>query len=140
MRIVTWSDEMALGIAEIDADHAALLKIVQDIEAALCSSKDQPDLHEKVVHLFRFADEHFTREDGLMDRLPPQKYAEHIDAHRQMHVGFLARIAGLCNRTAFGDGVEGFSGSDKTTLTDLVLEMVSTDREMTDHLAEEGLI
>jgi len=139
-RKIVWTDEMALGIEEIDADHASLLKIVQDIDAVLASPRHQGDLHSRIVHLFRFADQHFSHEDTWMDRLPADKYADHIEAHRRMHNAFLSRLAGISNRTASPDGFQEPTGSFEIMLTDMVLEMVSTDRQMVECLRAENLI
>ena len=140
MRIVKWSEDLALGIEHIDADHAKLLLIVQEIDAMLTAPSAARDFHDRIVRLFRFADEHFSREDTLMDRLPVDKYGEHIEAHRQMHVAFLSRIAGISNRSSTGDDFREPAASAKALLTELVVEMVATDRLMVDHLIAEGVI
>lgn len=140
MRIAEWTDDLALGIDQIDADHANLLRIVRDIDAALASSTTPPDIHDRIVHLFRFADEHFNREDTLMDRLPQAKYQDHIDSHRRLHMAFLSRLAGLSNRTLDGSALHEQTAGTGALLAELVLEMVSVDRVMVDHLVAEGVI
>ena len=138
MRIVEWTDDLALGIEQIDDDHATLLKIAREIDGMLTNPQRQHDLHARMVRLFRFADEHFTREDTLMDQLPQDKYRNHIAAHRALHVAFLSRIATLSNRGP-GEYRAGQQLADESVLTDLIVEMLSTDREMVDHLMAERL-
>ena len=140
MRIVKWTDDLALGVEQIDADHAKLLKIVQEIDAMLTAALPSRNFHDRIVRLFRFADEHFSREDTLMDRLPPAKYREHIDAHRRMHIAFLSRIAGISNRSSTGDDFREPATSAQALFTDLLVEMVETDRVMIEHLTAEGAI
>jgi hemerythrin-like metal-binding protein len=140
LRIVEWTDDMALGVDQIDADHADLLKIVQETDRILLTAKAPRNLHTRIVHLFRFADEHFSREDTLMDRLPTTKYGTHVSTHRQMHVAFLTRIAGISNSTTDGCDFTPPAGNTRSLFTDMLLEMVSIDREMVEHLASEGLI
>jgi len=140
MRIVEWTEDLALGVEQIDADHAKLLKIVQEIDAMLTASAAPPNFHDRILRLFRFSDEHFSREDTLMDRLPLAKYREHIDTHRRMHVAFLARIAGISNRSTTGDDFREPAASAQALFTDLLVEMVETDRVMIEHLIAEGAI
>ena len=140
MRIVEWTDDLALGIDEIDADHARLLATVQELDRMMMAAAPPRDFHDRIVRLFRFADEHFSREDTLMDLLPAEKYRDHVNAHRQMHVAFLSRIAGISNRSTDGGDFREPAASAKALLTELVVEMVETDRKMAEFLRAERAI
>jgi len=126
-----------LGIREIDNDHAALSRMIAEIGKLLHNQNYFDDIRDKAVRLFRFADEHFTREDTMMDALPYTKYAGHIDTHKKLHMSFLSQIAGMSNCAPNSrDVVLKYT----QILSDILDEMVSTDRDMVNILIAEGVL
>ena len=83
-----WSLEYELGLGEIDSQHASLLAWVarayQDIEAEAGSKEAKYSLEE----FEQYVTAHFVAEEAYMQEL---RFSG-LDAHRQMHQRFLARI------------------------------------------------
>jgi hemerythrin-like metal-binding protein len=139
MTITTSSKLTGLGIREIDSDHEILARMVGEIHDSLHSRVYNDYIRDRAVRLFRFADEHFTREDTLMDMLAPEKYGEHINSHKKLHMTFLGQIAGMSNRLSVAGESRAALARIADTLAEILEEMVTVDKDMVRFLFAEGI-
>ena len=89
--LLTWIDEYALGIEEVDEDHQALIKLINDLHAALDKGSSDEDIVQFLTEVHaRFA-AHFAEEERIMRR---SGYSEY-DAHKGDHARLLDEILDL---------------------------------------------
>ncbi|RMD65013.1 MAG: hypothetical protein D6826_01035 [Alphaproteobacteria bacterium] len=91
-----WSQQMSVGIPEIDDDHKQLIRVINRLEA---DANDETRLHalrQSLRGLQRYAEFHFAREERVMAACDYPG----LDEHKTEHRDFVARIAELNRRLA----------------------------------------
>lgn len=63
---LTWSEAFAIGHEALDADHRALIKIFNEICAAVRAGQTLPDLRSLLTALGLAIDGHFARESAIL--------------------------------------------------------------------------
>jgi hemerythrin-like metal-binding protein len=102
-----WDESMALGIAEIDAQHQAIVEHFSRLSEAAQSGAGKELLEELTQFLVAYAGEHFTTEDQLMVKwLYPN-----IEEHRAEHKCF------TLDAESFRDKVEAEGASRELAIT-----------------------
>jgi hemerythrin len=91
---VAWTDDYALGLAEIDQQHKALFERVNAVLAAARSSDPQPALEQALGPLQIETARHFAEEEQLMERIGYPGRDRHAAAHRVLirHLGGVASL------------------------------------------------
>lgn len=75
-----WRASLALGIPEIDADHRALMELINRLACAHSEKK----IRELLERLYQKAHDHFESEEALMHELDDYEYTEHEREHRML--------------------------------------------------------
>jgi len=86
--LLTWMDEYALGIEEVDTDHRALIELINNLYAALDAGASDKDIVRFLAEVHMRIAAHFAVEERLMRRTG---YAEY-DAHKGDHARLLDEI------------------------------------------------
>jgi hemerythrin len=89
--ITTWQPSLAIGIAEIDAQHEALFEHAARFEAAVKAREPNPRLAELFGFLTRYAAFHLAAEERLLREARYPGLAEHA----RQHADFRRRLASL---------------------------------------------
>ena len=82
LAMMTWSDDMSIGNPEVDAQHQALLVLVNDTEAAVAAGAGHDEAAKALQRLCDYVVEQFATEEALMD---PDAYPEY-DRHMAEHM------------------------------------------------------
>lgn len=82
MPIVTWSEEFSVNVKEIDAEHQQMLKLVNNLHAAVEDRIDKNTLQDLLVELVSFTHAHFSAEERLMKEHAYPEFVEHHKEHR----------------------------------------------------------
>lgn len=85
-----WSERYATGIPKVDAQHQALVRIVNDVFEIL-SGGNHDDLEAAFVKLGAYITEHFALEEAYMVETG---YPDHA-MHKAAHADFAAHIEAL---------------------------------------------
>lgn len=64
--VVKWTDELSVGVEEIDRQHKELLKRINDLLYALCHGKERGDISNLVKLLEDEVAAHFRSEEAIM--------------------------------------------------------------------------
>ncbi len=107
-----WSDEYAVGVPKIDAQHQELFRTAQEVHKALLKGHGQDVMVRVFVRLVAYTHKHFTAEEELMEAL---HYPE-IDHHKAMHEEFRAKVKQFCGELSSG----------RAPLTSQVLKFLET--------------
>jgi hemerythrin-like metal-binding protein len=92
--MIEWREEMSVGHPAIDDDHKRLIAIINDFERAAQERASIQTLHDTLLRLQDYANEHFSREEAVQRDCQFPFYAEHKREHDQllMQVTEFARI------------------------------------------------
>ncbi|MEW5774292.1 MAG: bacteriohemerythrin [Thermodesulfobacteriota bacterium] len=98
MPIIEWDESMAAGVAEIDAQHQELARIINQVFDAYQAGGDRPALEKAVRRFCDYTQAHFALEEGLMERhgYPDcdRHVAEHMDCREKAIDFFTEYIEG----------------------------------------------
>lgn len=78
-----WTPEYATGIHAIDDDHKGLFAVIDALDQEFRSGQPDKQIGSTIDALKRYAEEHFAREERLMQSAHTPECAAHIRAHRK---------------------------------------------------------
>jgi hemerythrin len=94
MSLLEWTENLSVGVAELDADHKGLIKVINQLEAN-AKDPDRRDVVRQCLYaLLRYAEIHFKREERVMAACD---FPE-LDHHKSEHKDFAERIRDLARR------------------------------------------
>jgi len=85
--MIVWDESLAVGVAEIDEQHQAIIGLINDL-AARQGQAEEADAAKALTFLRAYLHDHFDLETELMLDLG---YPE-LDAHRQQHELFANHV------------------------------------------------
>ena len=134
MRVVSWNEEMSVGVERIDSQHKKLLEVINDLHEALGSGGGALVTDALFQELSEYISEHFSNEECLMrEHLYPE-----LESHRRAHEGFTARVVELKDKAAAGSG--NVSGEALSFLWEwLIQHDVLIDKKLGSFLNERGV-
>ena len=90
MAILTWSDQLELGIPSVDKQHHRLVKILNQLDEVVAIGGEPKNIQELIGALIDYTEYHFEHEEQLMQdsAYEQQKYS----AHKLEHEAFIQRI------------------------------------------------
>jgi len=89
MAFLTWSDNLAVGVADVDAQHRELVDLVNRLHVAMSEGRGKALLGATIDALVDYTQVHFTTEEAYFDTYG---YPD-ADSHRLEHEAFVARVA-----------------------------------------------
>ncbi len=95
---ITWSEDMATGMPEIDKQHHYLVEMLSEANAKLVDDHDESLLAQIAKDLLGYALLHFETEENLMKRYRygvecPEEARAHIAQHRS----FSRQVVAVCD-------------------------------------------
>ncbi|NPB07657.1 MAG: hemerythrin family protein [Aquificae bacterium] len=133
--IISWSEEMELGIPEIDQQHRKLVNMLNEFYHEL----EEGHREEAVKHFLKELEDylryHFEYEESLLQRVGYPDTAN----HRRTHEMF---------KKLYREEVEKFLKGDRKALRELVAftlswlytHIMKTDRKYANYMKEKGLV
>lgn len=118
MALMPWNDELALGIASIDAQHRDLLDRVNLLHDQLGNPKAAGDILEDLVDATM---NHFIAEEELLKR---HGYAQ-ADAHTSAHSGHTGKLVQLLDQ--FQADAAAMNQASLSTLKDWLTQHILVD-------------
>ena len=101
MSIVAWQNAYSLGMPEIDEQHKALFKLIDDLWDALVKRTSVENQLRLIEGLELYTITHFSQEETFMRVIKYPKF----DTHKQMHDQFVERIAEEKSRLLAGKNI-----------------------------------
>lgn len=133
---IEWSDNILIGLPELDDDHKGLIAGMNEIGAALVAGHaDAIKLMDAWLALFR---RHTHKEEDLLARLYLPAGHAHLVEHAAGHVNFLTRAESFRDQMLAGEACCAEIGRLGDHL--MVTEMIRADFDMVGHLRNEGLL
>ncbi|MEZ0121598.1 MAG: bacteriohemerythrin [Candidatus Reddybacter sp.] len=82
--LLFWTDDLSIGIDDIDQDHKALFDVFQDAYWISQTKADPADLYCMMANLLNYTEVHFKREEALMAASPYPFFDKHCGIHQQL--------------------------------------------------------
>ncbi len=135
MDFFQWSNELNVGNKLIDQDHQALVMLVNELHQASISERSGEVLEKILRALFTYTQEHFAREEILMEHINYPEFASHKAQHQRL----LDQVIVL---------QEAFNRGRRTVPIDtaellrywLLHHIMRTDRKLAGAVREAGLV
>jgi hemerythrin len=88
MALIEWSDQLSVGIQEIDKQHKILVDLINDLHQAMRERKAKEALGSIINGLTEYAIVHFSKEEKYFDEF------NYISAgpHKKEHQNFIKKI------------------------------------------------
>lgn len=84
MSFFPWSDEYSVNLRVIDNDHKDLVNTVNALHDAISSGSERSEVGQIIATLAQYVDEHFAREEALMEANAYPDLADHKCTHRYL--------------------------------------------------------
>jgi hemerythrin-like metal-binding protein len=94
MSLLEWTEDMSVGVPELDADHKGLIAVVNRLEASVKDPERRDVVRQCLYALLRYAEIHFKREERVMAACDFPELGHHKDEHRD----FVEKIRDLARR------------------------------------------
>lgn len=116
---ISWKEELSVGIDEIDMQHRAIIKMINELEDCI-STKDIEAVKNVLTDAVNYVSSHFTVEETLMSLFNYTDFTE----HKQQHKNFAEAVVKKKRR------IETFSDSKGPDAEKLALEVAQDLHEM----------
>lgn len=85
---VAWSEELSVGLPEIDAEHRRFIALVNELNAAIAGREPKATIERLLHEIYLDAESHFAHEERMFaERGYPD--ARH---HAEVHAGLLVQM------------------------------------------------
>ncbi|MGA3016355.1 MAG: bacteriohemerythrin [Bryobacteraceae bacterium] len=79
-----WKDTYNVGIAQIDSQHRALVKLINDLHSAMQAGKAREVLGSIIDELISYTGRHFNDEEAMLRMRGYSKLAAHHAIHQDL--------------------------------------------------------
>ncbi|MEI2770611.1 MAG: bacteriohemerythrin [Candidatus Competibacter sp.] len=133
-KFVEWSNELSVGIEEIDSQHKILVNLLNEIHEAIQQGCTLEATRDIINRLDEYTRVHFAVEESLMRILHYPDYERHKEEHDQL----AARLAGMREKLNDGKATLGFELAQllKNWLTKHIMEV---DQRYVSHFLSRGI-
>jgi hemerythrin len=129
-----WSDELRVGNKLIDQDHLELVTLVNELHEAVQEGQSTDLLANILQTLSTYTQEHFQREELLMEHI---QYID-IDAHKTVHRKLIDQV--LVLQDAFARGRSEVASNTAELLRYwLTHHIMRTDKQLSQAIKAAGL-
>ncbi|MEG3617745.1 bacteriohemerythrin [Magnetovibrio sp. PR-2] len=91
MRVINWSQDLCVGVEEIDVDHQSLVKYLNELFIACSAGQGPVVLKSTLQHVKDYTRTHFAHEEDVMRKI---KYPD-IDVHVHEHAYLISELDDL---------------------------------------------
>ena len=134
MSLIPWSDDLSVGIHEIDDQHRKLIGLINDLHDAMKSGQAKQALEKTLSELADYAVYHFQVEEKYMEKF---RYPE-FPSHKLAHTAFVKKVAAF--QADYKSGKLGLSLDLMHFLRDwLTTHIKGTDRQYAALFLKNGI-
>ena len=126
MAVLNWSDDLSVGVAEIDGQHKRLVAMINELNDAMLQGKGKDALQKVINGLITYTGTHFKAEERYFDQFG----YEDSGAHKALHAQFVSKVSKF--RDDYASGRLGLSIEVMSFLSDwLVSHIKGQDKKYT---------
>ena len=82
--IFPWSEIYAVGIPQIDTQHKGLIRLINNLHAAMAAGQGKQVMAGILDELVRYTESHFTYEEGMLRERQYSNLAAHHSDHEKL--------------------------------------------------------
>lgn len=133
--LIQWDDrKMGVNIAEIDKQHQALVRLINNLFEAVKAGRSNEIFQKLIMDLIRYTELHFSEEEAYFKQY---QYPE-TKAHMLKHQEFIQKIHAF--QRDFQAGKTGLTRQVLDFLRDwLVDHIMATDKKYSKFLNDQGV-
>ncbi|MBF0247132.1 MAG: hemerythrin family protein [Alphaproteobacteria bacterium] len=105
MRGTEWTNDMSVGIGEIDRDHRKLVSYLNELGLACMGGQGTEILEDILQSLVEYTRVHFANEEDIMRKVGYPDF----DEHRERHARLVSELDDLMDRFHYGVDDEGIA-------------------------------
>jgi len=79
-----WSDDLSIGIPEVDDDHKRFISLINDLNHAIVSRRETAEVGRLVRRLVEDAERHFAHEEALLSQWNYPDVGGHANNHAEV--------------------------------------------------------
>ncbi|MEA1889724.1 MAG: bacteriohemerythrin, partial [Pseudomonadota bacterium] len=130
----TWKEEYSVGIDSIDQQHKKLLSLINQLQTAVDYSTGKEFEREALDELVTYTKDHFSYEEGLMEK---NAYPDFV-AHKAQHVKMIRKVEDVL--AEYDRDPETAMSNALNFLKDWLINHINgTDKEYSSFLIEKGV-
>jgi len=134
MDIISWSENLSVGVKQFDDEHKHLIDLVNKLNNALVVGGSVKTMEHILKSLVSYTAVHFKHEEEYMTKY---HYPEYL-AHKKEHDGLTRQVSEFSDR--FKSGKVSFSLELMTFLRDwLANHIMGSDKNYKDFFVSRGL-
>jgi len=84
MALITWTDDLSVGVKSIDDQHSVLFNTINDLHAAMMKGQARAIVGELLCTLLVYTRSHFSAEEAIMEEAKYLGLATHSVEHRKL--------------------------------------------------------
>ncbi len=135
MELITWTEEMSVGVKALDDDHKMLIEMMNKLNDGILAGQSNLALEDVVESLVRYTRLHFAREERLFAQAGYPSSA----AHKAEHDLMTRRILNLQMRFENGQALELSMEAMAFLKNWLTHHILSSDMQYKSHLNAKGI-
>lgn len=134
VKFIEWSNELSVGIEEIDAQHKVLVDLLNEIHDVMQQGRTMQATKGIIDRLDEYTRVHFAVEESLLRILHYPDYERHKEEHDKL----IMQLTEMKDKWEKGQGAIGFELAHflKTWLTKHIME---GDKRYTAHFLAQGI-
>lgn len=134
MPIMKWSEELSVGIGEIDNQHKRLIELINSLHDAMLAKQGKQAISGILDELAAYTVYHFQNEEKYMEKFGYPGY----QVHKHEHEGFVLKVGSF--QKDYNDGKLGLSIEIMNFLRDWVSNHIKgTDKKYSKTFQDNGL-
>lgn len=134
-QFVAWTDELSIGIGEIDGQHKKLVAMINDLNDAVAGGKAAQTVKAVLDGLSDYTVTHFGNEENYFRKFDYPEY----EAHKALHDRFVAKVTKAREDMASGRAM--VSRDITIFLKEWLIEhIMKTDRRYAPFLRKRGVV
>lgn len=134
IKLLDWSDDLSVGIEELDEQHRALMALVNAMHDAMHRRHGGEMVEDILNQLLEASRIHFAVEESLMRILDYSQYME----HKAQHADLLDHLGKLTEGVATGEILINFELLHELKIW-LVKHVQESDRQYGEHFLAAGV-
>jgi hemerythrin len=136
MPLFVWTEEMKVGVEEIDAEHRKLMEVANALHEAIEQGADRATLETRLDALVVLTVSHFVHEERLFAKT---NYPDR-EAHAAIHAELKRQIVEIYDRFKDGESAVLNEGFTRFLKRWLIEHVTNTDRKYGAHLNACGVM
>jgi hemerythrin len=101
-----WSDDLSVGMSEIDQNHQRFITLIGDLNLAIVDRKELAEIRNRLQLLFDYAEQEFSSEDELLRHLDYPDVESHVREHEAIIKEFNTALRGFDENTLMYPWIE----------------------------------